>query len=126
MLGKGGGFFFRRTAFGTGADPTSIAIGDVNGDGYANLAVGNNDGGTVSVLEGDGLGWFAAKTDFAAGPGASSVALADLNGDARLDLAVTNRDAPRFPSCWATATGALRPSSISIPALRRTRWRSRT
>ncbi len=36
--------------YGVGSYPTSVAIGDLNGDGKADLAVANYDDKTVSVL----------------------------------------------------------------------------
>jgi hypothetical protein len=40
--------FARARYYGTGPDPESVAIGDLNGDGRADLATANN--GSVSVL----------------------------------------------------------------------------
>jgi hypothetical protein len=72
-----------------GADPASVAIGDFNGDGRADLAVANA-GGSLSILLGNGDGTFRAAGSFAAGAGAYSVAVADFNGDGKADLAVTS------------------------------------
>jgi FG-GAP repeat len=46
-----------------GAGPVSVAVGDVNGDGKPDLAVANQDDGTVSVLISQGNGTFAAAVD---------------------------------------------------------------
>jgi hypothetical protein len=67
-------------------------VGDVNGDGLADLAVANYGDATVSVLLGTGGGSFGAKTDFATANWPNSVAFADLNGDGKPDLAVTHND----------------------------------
>jgi hypothetical protein len=64
-------------------------VGDVNGDGHADLAVANSSG-TVSVLMGNGSGGFAPAVNFAVGSGPPSVAVGDFNGDGHADLAVTN------------------------------------
>jgi photosystem II stability/assembly factor-like uncharacterized protein len=70
----------------------SIAVGDVNGDGVADVAVGSDDGGPmVRVYRG---GDFASLATFAAGPtsnywGHTEVALADMNHDGLADLAVS-------------------------------------
>src|SRR5262245_12938502 len=65
--------FGPKTDFGTGATrPTSVAVGDFNGDGTLDLAVTNqanslagsgNHNGTVSILLGTGSGSFVAKTE---------------------------------------------------------------
>ncbi len=68
--------------------PYSVAIGDLNGDGFLDLAVANSSSNTVSVLLGTGGGAFAAATLFSVGGRPRSVAIGDLNGDGLLDLAV--------------------------------------
>ena len=75
--------------FRTGQSPSSVAVGDFNGDGKADLAVANEGSGTVSVLLGHGDGTFAALPDLAVGTNPFSVAVGDFNGDGKLDLAVT-------------------------------------
>ena len=68
-----------------------MAIGDLNGDGRADLAVANSDSGNVGVLLGQAGGTFAAAATYSSGGSyPSSVAIGDLNGDGRADLAVAN------------------------------------
>lgn len=47
------------SADGIGADPSGIAAGDFNSDGFADLAVANTGDDTVTVLLGDGSGSFS-------------------------------------------------------------------
>ena len=68
-----------------------MAVGDFNGDGMQDLAVGNLNSNNVSVLLGNGDGSFQAAQDFAAGIGPSSVAVGDFNSDLLRDLAPANR-----------------------------------
>ena len=72
---------------------TTIAAGDLNGDGLPDLVVPHRDGGQSYLFinngQGDGKGGFAAKHPF--GPDKSAtraIALADLNGDGRLDIVI--------------------------------------
>ncbi len=69
--------------------PTSVALGDLNGDGKLDLALTSNDG-RVSILLGQGDGTLSTETDFAAGGTPCAVAIGDLNGDGKLDLVVAN------------------------------------
>ena len=83
-----------RGGYATGSSHSSVAIGDLNGDGKPDLATANYaDPGTVSVLLSRGDGSFRAKRDYATGRGSGSVAIGDLNGDGKPDLVTANYDA---------------------------------
>lgn len=80
--------------FATGSTPRSIAIGDLDGDGKADLAVANAGSNNVSVLRNistSGLLSFATRADFPTSSAPSSVAIGDLDGDGKADLAVANK-----------------------------------
>jgi hypothetical protein len=91
---------FSSRNYSTGINPSSVAIGDLNGDGRLDLVTANIGGdpnasslpaGTISVLLGSGGGTFSAATPYPTGSVIPlSVAIGDLNGDGRLDLAVAN------------------------------------
>jgi hypothetical protein len=69
--------------------PTSVAVGDFNGDGKLDLAVANSYSGTVSIMLGDGTGNFTQGSSVVMpNYGLSSVAVGDFNGDGKQDLAV--------------------------------------
>ena len=76
--------------YGAGTNPYSVAIGDFNGDGKADLAVANISSNNVSILVGSGSGTFAAAVNYGAGTNPYSVAIGDFNGDGKADLAVAN------------------------------------
>ena len=90
LLGNGSGGFGVRTNFTAGAAPTSVAVGDFNGDSRPDLAVTNHFSNNVSILLGDGGGGFTAPTNIALGGGPYSVAVGEFNADARPDLAIAN------------------------------------
>src|SRR5207249_1812966 len=90
LLGNGDGTFRASPTFAAGENPSSVAMGDLNGDGRPDLAVANSDPSDVSVLLGNGDGTFQTAQAFAAGDHPISVAVGDVNGDGRPDLAVAN------------------------------------
>jgi len=69
-----------------------VAIGDLNADGNPDLATGNTNSPTVSVLLGDGTGYFVTHTEYSTGNSAGMIVLADLNGDDKLDLVLAGGD----------------------------------
>jgi hypothetical protein len=76
----------------------SVAAGDINGDGKADLLVASlctnhfcNTVGSVDVFLGNGDGTFRKVGDYgSAGIDVHSVAIADLNGDGKPDMVVTS------------------------------------
>lgn len=79
-----------------GTAPSSVAVGDFNGDGKLDVAVTNwgtaGAQSTVSVLLGNGDGTFyaALKSPVSVGVNPSSIVTGDFNGDGKMDLAVAN------------------------------------
>jgi len=96
VLGNGNGTFQAPGSYSTGRTPYSVAVDDLNGDGWPDLAVANlGDGpaftnGSVSVLLGNGDGTLRRAVNYVTGPGPSSVAVGDFNGDGKLDIVVAN------------------------------------
>ena len=81
---------FTRTDYQVGSFPSSIATGDLNGDGYLDLVVANGGDNAVSVLFGNPDVTFQPAIQLAAGSGPVSVVIADFNGDGNLDIATAN------------------------------------
>ena len=88
--------FAPATNFGVGTNPGSVAIGNLNGDSFADLVVSNEGSDNVSVLLGNGSGSFGAAASFPVGSSPTSVAIGNLNGDSFADLAVANFLRQRF------------------------------
>ena len=88
-------YFAPKVDFTTGPNPSSVSIGDFDGDGKPDLATTNTSGGTVSTLRnttptGTTPPTFAPKVDFPTGTGPRSVSIYDFNGDGKPDLALAN------------------------------------
>ena len=80
-----------RLDISTASIPTSVAVGDLNGDGKLDIVVSDiYPGSAVLVMLGNGAGGFGAPTQFATGPSPLGMAIADLNGDGKPDIAVAN------------------------------------
>ena len=90
LLGAPTGGFRAPISFDMSSGSRSVAVGDLNGDGFLDIAVTNSVSSTVSVRLGDGAGGFGARNDFGTGTFPYSVALGDLNGDGFLDIAAAN------------------------------------
>ena len=74
----------------TGLDPQSLATGDINGDGIADMVILNEDDNTISVLLGNGDGTFRAGTTLTFDRSSAlfgQIILGDFNEDGVLDLA---------------------------------------
>jgi hypothetical protein len=97
LLGDGSGKFSSASGspFSVPSSPTSVAVGDFNGDGKPDLAVTNFDetqpmkGYNLSILLGDGEGGFAAGSNLPVAGTPLGVVAVDVNGDMKTDLIVS-------------------------------------
>lgn len=93
LLGLGDGTFQAQQAFGLGANqtgPTSVAVGDFNGDGKLDLAVALENTSTIAILLGIPGGGFGTPFNVIAGTHPTGVAVADMNNDGKPDVIVAN------------------------------------
>jgi FG-GAP-like repeat/Bacterial Ig-like domain (group 3) len=89
--GKGGnGTFAAAANYTVGKDPYQVAVGDINGDGYPDLAVANYGSNTVSILMGSKTGTFTVSaTTLATCTNPYGVAIGDFKHNGFPSIAVT-------------------------------------
>jgi FG-GAP-like repeat/FG-GAP repeat len=97
--------FAQAARYVTGAGPSAIAVGDLNGDGRPDLATANAgvdpdecSTHSVSVLLNRGSGRFGAKQDYPGRRCPAAIAIGDLNGDGKPDLVTANWADPDSPT----------------------------
>ncbi len=89
LLGNGDGTFQVPTLYQTdsnGGGAFGVAVGDFDGDGFADIAAANFGSNTVGVLLNNGGGIFRDLATYPAGSGPDGLAAADVNHDGKLDL----------------------------------------
>lgn len=104
---------------GTGVDPVAFAAGDLNADGFTDLAIVNQSANLVTVLLNDGTGFFtaAAGSPLATASTPAGVAIADFTNDGLGDIAVTNNGAGTLGVHVGLGGGQFSPRiELSTPA----------
>jgi hypothetical protein len=90
LMGNADGTFQPYVTYATGFFTNSVAIGDVNGDGWPDVVASNGNSASVSVLLNHGDGTLEKRRDYGCGVGPYHVALANLHGHGLPDIVVTN------------------------------------
>jgi FG-GAP-like repeat/FG-GAP repeat len=92
LLGDGAGGFKMMVGspFTTGKIPNFAALGDVNGDGVADIAVSSPDGNSITLFLMGAQGTVTSSSTTAVSGHPKGLAIRDLNGDGKADIVVTN------------------------------------
>ena len=91
--------FPRTDSIHVAAQPISVALGDMNGDGHLDVVAASARGRALSVALGHADGSFAAPVMTPLDAEIHLVALADLDRDGRLDVVATGHGIAGV-SCW--------------------------
>ena len=87
LLAKGNGTFQAPSYLATQTNPNAVAIGDVNGDGKPDLAIGHCCiDSNITYMLGNGDGTFQAEAAVLTPVEVTALAAADLNGSGPADL----------------------------------------
>jgi hypothetical protein len=100
LLGRGDGTFAAKVDYAVDAStvlrsPTGVALGDLDGDGWKDIAVVGTGMDFTGVFLNSGTGTFGTVRAVASGSSAREVAIVDLDADGRADLV-----APRDTDAW--------------------------
>jgi hypothetical protein len=90
FLQNGWGSLDSAVAYTAGTRAEALAVGDLNNDGWDDVAVTNSISNTISVFLQQADGTMGARTTYATGTGPDAVAVGDVNGDGLDDVAVAN------------------------------------
>lgn len=99
LEGDGEGRFEVAASVEAGQYPVDLALGDLDEDGHADVAVANHEATHVTLLFGGPDGLASGRSErlpVGVAPHAHAVALADLDEDGHLDLLVDDRDGERL------------------------------
>jgi hypothetical protein len=110
-----GSGFASPVSYAAGTESASVAVGDFNGDGEADLAIADNGGSSISVLLGSGAGAFKAPVSYTVGTQPVSIAIADFNGDGKSDLAVADQGGAGVSVLLGKGDGTFQPAA-TFPA----------
>ncbi|HKS29862.1 MAG TPA: VCBS repeat-containing protein [Pyrinomonadaceae bacterium] len=119
LLGNGRGGFAPAPGSPISKAAHMVAIGDVNNDGNADLALTHHDSFGVEVLLGTGDGRFspAPGSPFAAHQGTKphnhGLTLSDLNVDGNLDITTSNQDDNSVSVLLGDGRGSFKPANGS-------------
>jgi hypothetical protein len=93
LLGNGTGEFsmMKGSPFNAGQGPTRVAIGDLNNDGIADIAVTNYNSKNITLFYMNRTG-VASSENIPVSSHADGIAIHDLNGDGKNDIVVSNSE----------------------------------
>jgi FG-GAP-like repeat len=98
--GKGGFKTMAGSPFATGRIPNRLAVGDVNGDGVADVAVTNTENNNVSLFLMSRRGGVASSSTIPVGKEPGGIAIHDLNGDRKGDIVVADNGDNNVEVIW--------------------------
>jgi hypothetical protein len=76
----------------TASGPVKLIRSDFNNDSVPDIAIANQEAGTVSVFLMDAAGTIRSRQDFAVGQNPNAIVAVDFNHDHKMDLLTTNAD----------------------------------
>lgn len=97
----------------TGPAPSKVALGDLTGDGHADLLVTVSDADRILLLRGNGTGRFSSFEEIHGGEKPVDLTLGDVDGDGDLDVAIANHETDYVTLLANDGRGQLEPFPVS-------------
>lgn len=91
-----------------------LAVGDLDGDGFPDIATADCQNDTVTVYLDNGHGGFLPGISYWAGYYPQSLAIADVNNDGIADIIVTNADSGDASILLGNGNGTLRTPAVGF------------
>lgn len=111
FLGDGSGAFSLSHAYLLGRDISSLAAGDMNGDGRPDLVASRFD---IAILLNDGSGGFHAPRVTPSPVSTGNIRLGDVTGDGRLDVVADGSQILIFPGTASDSLGLASGSQFAV------------
>jgi hypothetical protein len=106
--GRGDGSFYlwsHPLSFGTIPYPNGLALGDFNGDGVLDVALGNYQYGAIGVSKNEGNGYFSHAVDSQSAQATILLAVGHLDSDRFLDAVSTGLTTPALDVSYGLGKG---------------------
>ncbi len=87
FYGRGDGTFAQPVSFPLKAEPATLAVADLSGNGYPDIVVGYTRLPEIDIFGGDGFGRFFLRQSIKTAAPVSKFAIADYTGDGAMDIA---------------------------------------
>ncbi len=114
MLGDGAGNVGSATVYSVAGNPTTILLGDLNGDGALDSVTPAGDFAWLAIRLGTGTGTFGSQSTVSLTTNLRHAALGDVNGDGRLDVVGISGTIDRVSVSLGTGTGSFGPAALYV------------
>jgi hypothetical protein len=114
LTSNGDGSFKAPVTYAVEADPTAVAVGDLNGDGKPDLAVTNFLGQGLDILLNNGDGTFGSARFYTTGSNPTGVLLGDFMNQGHTDVVTTN-DFGDSLTLWTNPGTGLLTGPLTFP-----------